>query len=303
MQHPDALSDQRYWQDLTTPNRADLEALGLNPLVVDDIVHGGQRTKIERYDEGVFFVFYVFSFADTELAELVATPVYIFVTPQKLYTIHHGDIALVRGAYAQWLLRGGEAQLKNGAVLHLVLDTIVDSYFPLMDDIGDYVENVELAVLMGSNANDLRTVLHLKRTLLELRRSVAPAREALNALLRGDLLPLDRATLMNIQDVYDHVLRTVDAIDLHRDMLASILDVHLSVQSNRLNNVMKVLTIASVILMVNALIAGIYGMNFAHMPELEWQYGYPLALGLMGLASIVVLLFFRWKGWLQRDDV
>ena len=101
----------------------------------------------------------------------------------------------------------------------------------------------------------------------------------------------------------NHVLRTVDAIDLHRDMLASILDVHLSVQSNKLNTVMKVLTIASVILMVNSLIAGIYGMNFAHMPELPWTYGYPFALGLMITASTVVLLYFRRKGWLRGDDI
>ena len=303
MQHPDAPAGRSYWQDLTTPNRTDLEALGLNTLVIDDILHGGQRTKIERYDEGVFFVFYTFAFGTSDLIELVSTPIYLFVTPQHLYTIHQGDSAIIRSAYSHWQSRGAGTQAKNGAVLHLVLDAIVDSYFPLIDELGAYVESVELAVLMGSNANDLRTVLHLKRTLLELRRYVAPAREALNALLRGDMIVLDKATTMQMQDVYDHVLRTVDAIDLHRDMLASILDVHLSVQSNRLNNVMKVLTIASVILMVNALIAGVYGMNFAHMPELQWQYGYPAALGLMGMASGVVLLFFRWKGWLARDDV
>ena len=145
--------------------------------------------------------------------------------------------------------------------------------------------------------------MHLKRTLLELRRYVAPAREALNALLRGDMLLLDQASIMKIQDVYDHVLRTVDAIDLHRDMLASILDVHLSVQSNKLNNVMKILTIASVILMVNSLIAGIYGMNFAHMPELAWGYGYAYAIGLMVMASSAVIVYFHRKGWLRGDEV
>ena len=295
--------DSSFWRDITTPNRADLEALAINELVIDDILHGGQRTKIERYEDGVFFVFYAFTFATQAGLELIPTPIYIFVTPQRLYTIHDGDIELIRLAYARWQRHVQQRHDSYGDVLHSVLDIIVDSYFPLIDEIGDYVEKVELAVLMDTNQNDLRTVLHLKRTLIELRRYVAPAREALNALLRGDMLDLNQSAIMQIQDVYDHVLRTVDAIDLHRDMLASILDVHLSVQSNKLNTVMKVLTITSVILMVNSLIAGIYGMNFAHMPELSWTYGYPVALGLMLTASTGVIVYFRRKGWLRGDDI
>lgn len=295
--------DSSFWRDITTPNRADLEALAINDLVIDDILHGGQRTKIERYADGVFFVFYAFRFATESDIELIPTPIYIFVTPTNLYTIHDGDIELIRIAHSRWQTHFALHSTSYGDVLHSVLDVIVDSYFPLIDDLGDYVEKVELAVLMDTNRNDLRTVLHLKRTLLELRRYVAPAREALNALLRGDMLPLDQASLMKIQDVYDHVLRTVDAIDLHRDMLASILDVHLSVQSNKLNNVMKVLTIASVVLMVNSLIAGIYGMNFAYMPELPWTYGYPFAIALMVVASTTIVFFFRRKGWLRGDDM
>lgn len=295
--------DSSFWRDITTPNRADLEALAINELVIDDILHGGQRTKIERYAEGVFFVFYTFTFAPEPDLELIPTPIYIFVTPTKLFTIHDGDIELIRVAHSRWLSHLDVRHEQYGDVLHSVLDIIVDSYFPLIDDIGDYVEKVELAILMDTSRNDLRNVLHLKRTLLELRRYVAPAREALNALLRGDMLPLDQTAIMKMQDVYDHVLRTVDAIDLHRDMLASILDVHLSVQSNKLNNVMKILTIASVVLMVNSLIAGIYGMNFAYMPELPWTYGYPFAIGLMVVASTTIVIFFRRKGWLRGDDM
>ena len=146
-------------------------------------------------------------------------------------------------------------------------------------------------------------MLQLKRTLLEFLRHVAPTREALNALLRGDLLALDIATTMQIQDVYDHVLRIIDGIDLHRDLLAAVLDVHLSVQSNRLNQVMKVLTIASIILMANSLIAGIYGMNFDVMPELRWRWGYPAVLGTMLLLSSLLFWFFRRRGWLSADDI
>ena len=173
----------------------------------------------------------------------------------------------------------------------------------LIDEIGDAVEELESLVLSGASPTQLRSVLQLKRTLLEFRRHVAPTREALNALLRGDLLTLDSATIMQIQDVYDHVLRVIDGIDLHRDLLAAVLDVHLSVQSNRLNQVMKVLTIASIILMANSLIAGIYGMNFDVMPELRWRWGYPAVLGTMLLLSSLLFWFFRRRGWLSADDI
>jgi len=185
----------------------------------------------------------------------------------------------------------------------MFLDTVVDSYFPMIDAIGDAVEELEMQVLSGASPAQLRNVLQLKRTLLEFRRHVAPTREALNALLRGDILAVERHTMMQIQDVYDHVLRVIDAIDLHRDLLTSILDVHLSVQSNRLNQVMKVLTIASIILMGNSLIAGIYGMNFAQMPELSWAFGYPATLLAMALLSVGMFVYFRRRGWLSNDEL
>ena len=292
-----------HWLDIADPQREVLTTLGLHPLVIEDIMYGGQRTKVEHYDGYLFFVFYAFAIdSDTKL-RMQMTPIYVCVSANAIITIHHGSIELIDISWHRWQVARHTKTLNQGILLHGVLDTVVDSYFPLIDEIGDGVEELEARVLSGASPAQLRHVLQVKRTLLEFRRHVAPTREALNALLRGDLLALDSATTMQMQDVYDHVLRIIDGIDLHRDLLAAVLDVHLSVQSNRLNQVMKVLTIASIILMANALIAGIYGMNFEGMPELHWRWGYPVAIVGMVLLSGLLFWFFRRRGWLSADDI
>ena len=239
--------DAPHWLDIADPQREVLTTLGLHPLVIEDIMHGGQRTKVEHYDGYLFFVFYAFAIESDVTLHMQTIPLYVCVSANAIITIHHGALELIDTSWHRWQVARQTHTLNQGTLLHGVLDTVVDSYFPLIDEIGDGVEELESRVLSGASPAQLRHVLQLKRTLLEFRRHVAPTREALNALLRGDLLTLDSATIMQIQDVYDHVLRIIDGIDLHRDLLAAVLDVHLSVQSNRLNQVMKVLTIASII--------------------------------------------------------
>lgn len=292
-----------HWLDIASPQRDVLTTLGLHPLVIEDIMHGGQRTKVEYYDGSLFFVFYAFAIESDTVLRMQTTPIYVCVSANAIITIHHGAMDLIDVSWQRWHGARHTQRVNQGVLLHGVLDTVVDSYFPLIDQIGDAVEDLEARVLSGASPAQLRSVLQLKRTLLEFRRHVAPTREALNAVLRGDLLAFDTATSMQIQDVYDHVLRVIDGIDLHRDLLAAVLDVHLSMQSNRLNQVMKVLTIASIILMANSLIAGIYGMNFDVMPELRWRWGYPAVLATMLLLSSLLFWFFRRRGWLRADDM
>jgi magnesium transporter len=292
-----------HWLDVAHPTRDTLVQLGLHPLVIEDIMHGGQRTKVEYYDAYLFFVFYAFALKNDTTLQLTSVPLYICVSNDHIITIHHGMQGTIDDAWRRWHAVVHTDAMAVADVLHMFLDTVVDSYFPMIDAIGDAVEELEMQVLSGASPAQLRNVLQLKRTLLEFRRHVAPTREALNALLRGDMLTVERHTMMQIQDVYDHVLRVIDAIDLHRDLLTSILDVHLSVQSNRLNQVMKVLTIASIILMGNSLIAGIYGMNFAQMPELSWAFGYPATLIAMALLSVGMFVYFRRRGWLSNDEL
>ncbi len=143
----------------------------------------------------------------------------------------------------------------------------------------------------------LRQVLHIKRRLLDLRRVVAPLRDVVNGLLRRDAPVVDEALLPYYQDLYDHLVRVLDNVDIAREMLAATLDANLSVTSNNLNVVVKRLTAFTVILMIPTLIAGIYGMNFAHMPELAWPYGYAFALGAMAVSMIVAYIYFKRHDW------
>jgi magnesium transporter len=175
---------------------------------------------------------------------------------------------------------------------------VVDGYFPLLDRLSDRIEELEDQILEGGKIRGtLRSILDLKRELLELRRTLSPQRDVANALLRRDLPLVDDASAPYFQDLYDHLVRVLDQLDLQRDLLASALEANLSVTSNNLNAVMKRLTAFTVILMVPTLIAGIYGMNFHFMPELSSPLGYPFALGAMAVAMIGAAIFFKRNDW------
>ena len=185
-----------------------------------------------------------------------------------------------------------------GALLYAILDAVVDGYFPLLDQLSDRIEELEDRILAGGQQSaTLRDILSLKRELLELRRNLSPQRDVANGLLRRELALVDDASAPYFQDLYDHLVRVLDQLDLQRDLLASALEAHLSVTSNNLNAIMKRLTAFTVVLMVPTLIAGIYGMNFHNMPELSWPVGYPLALGLMLVTMGGAALFFRARDW------
>jgi len=184
-----------------------------------------------------------------------------------------------------------------GQLLYSVLDAVVDGYFPLLDKMAEQIDTLEDRILEGGASDGLREVLTIKRELLELRRILAPQRDIANALLRRDVELIGDAEAPYYQDLYDHLLRVLDALDLYRDLVASALDANLSVTNNNLNAVMKRLTAFTVVLMVPTLIAGIYGMNFQYMPELRVHYGYFITLGLMALSIVGIGAYFKARDW------
>ncbi len=189
-------------------------------------------------------------------------------------------------------------ELSPGGLLYAVLDGVADGYFPLLDRLSDQIEALEERIVAGRQTADLlRDVLHVKRKLLELRRIVAPLRDVANALLRRDLEIVDEKLVPYFQDLYDHLVRVLDSVDLYRDLVAAALDANLAVQSNNLNVIVKRLTALTVLLMVPTLVAGIYGMNFRFMPELRWPLGYPAALAVMAASIIGLAIFFRSRDW------
>ena len=182
--------------------------------------------------------------------------------------------------------------------MYALVDAIVDHYFVVLEKIGDEVESLEEELVANPSPQTLQTIHKLKRELIFLRRSVWPLREVVGTLERGEVDFIQSKTTVFLRDVYDHTIQVIDMVETLRDMASGMLDVYLSSVSNRMNEVMKVLTIIATIFIPLTFIAGIYGMNFKYMPELEWRWSYPLLWLLMIGLFVTMLLFFRKKKWL-----
>jgi magnesium transporter len=301
----DALSDvlgkneATVWVDVADPTPAEIarlgEEFGFHPLSLEDTLRGGQRPKIEQYDGYQYIAFYGLETVD---GRPVPHQVSIFLGKHYLVTVHSSALRAIAETAARW--RANVASMGGrgaGFLLYSVLDALVDGYFPVLDDVGERAEALEEAIIQGQPAQQAE-ILQLRRDLLIIRRLAGPERDVLNVLIRRDPPMFDRQEIVYFQDVYDHLLRISDSVDIYRDVLSSVLDANLTMVSHTLNVVVKRLTAASIILMSIAVVAGIYGMNFVHMPELDWRFGYPFALGLMATVGLVEFAIFRRIGWL-----
>jgi magnesium transporter len=289
------------WLDIGDPTAADLELLktefDLHELAVEDLRKRRQRPKMDTYRAHHAIVTYeplpsVDPLRDFDLGEL-----HLFAGRGFLVSVHWGPSPVIESVRGRFRQRGTAVGANAGWLLYAVLDTAVDGYFPLLDGVSETIDSLEDRILEGhGNQVLLREVLGLKRQLLELR-VLGPMRDVVNQLLRREVEILDDEALPYYQDLYDHLVRALDSLDLYRDLTASTLDAYESVTTNNLNQVVKRLTAVTVLLMVPTLIAGIYGMNFFFMPELELAYGYPAVLIGMALTVIGLYVFFRRKGW------
>lgn len=304
---PDMISDIRsdpaatLWLDLIGPSAEDLALLrsefAFHPLALEDATRQHQRPKVDSYGDHYFVVFYRIDL-DQQTQHLLTTPIYLFIGMNYLVTVHAEPISQIQETLRRWQSPSSPLGQDVGSLVYALLDAIVDDYFPVIDQIADRADELEERIFEDFDESALQSIFQLKKDLLQLRRAVAPERDVLNIMLRRDIHVFDANDVTYLQDVYDHIVRTTDAIDTYRDLLSSALDSFLSMQSNRLNVTVKTLTVTSIILMSAALVAGIYGMNFDYMPELHWRYGYFFALGLMvAIAGGLIALFRRLK-WL-----
>jgi magnesium transporter len=268
--------------------------LKLTPLTVEDALNDEERPSLKETREYLFLT--VPSLEDSGIGED-----YVEV---GFFLFEHGLVTVITRpapSFEEWFDRWCEKAHNFGRhpayLLHAMMDAIVDNYFPMTDRLEDQVESLADMVFAGSGL-ELHEALALKRRLLEVRRRIAPVRDVINGLLRRDVDFIPRDIKPYFQDVYDHTLRIADIVDINRETLATLLDAHLAVISNNLNVVMRKMTVYATILMTMGLVAGIYGMNFRNMPEIEWPFGYPLALALMlGFGGLELWLFKR-KKWL-----
>jgi magnesium transporter len=288
------------WVDVEDPDEASIEVLGkefgFHPLALEDCLHGHQRPKIEQYESYFFLVAYGVT---VDQGDLVPHEMALFVAHNYLVTVRKAPRFDLSGCIKRWQAHPDLATQGGGFLLYILLDEIVDGYFDVMDWYEERTEDVEDRVFSASvDANAQTEIFRLKKELLEFRRSTAPLREVLDVMQRRQVDVVTTPLEPYYRDVYDHVLRATDFLDSIRDILSSALEANLSVISNRLNEIMKRLTSWASIILVPTLIAGIYGMNFRHMPELEWYLGYPFALGLMLLAGFLLFRSFKRRDWL-----
>ncbi len=288
------------WVDVENPSPEEFlilqEEFGFHHLAIEDCQHSHQRPKIEDFHGYYFIVLY--SAELTEDNELELNEVNIFLGTNYVVTAHRNPIkALARGEQL-WRNWTDIAEQGAGLLAYLMIDAVVDEYFPVLDNISDQMDDVEDALFSNNDTQDIESIFRLKKQLLQLRRTAAPLRDVFNILLRREQPVFSREVQYYFQNIFDHLIRVADQIDNLRDLLGSTMDVYLSIQSNRMNMVMKRLTALSTILMSAALVSGIYGMNFVRIPELQWHNGYFYALGLMATISIALLIFFRWIKWL-----
>ncbi|MBO9363295.1 MAG: magnesium/cobalt transporter CorA [Thermoflexus sp.] len=295
-----ARHDGFLWLDVCPPEEADhlwlREAFGFHPLALEDAFRARERPKVDAYLDHYFIAFYAVGY-ETENG-LSLHPLHVFAGLRYMVTIRSQPIPEVEQVIARWQDPERCRAPTPGSVVYDLLDAIVDAHFPVLDRIAEEVETLEERLFAGGDGRLVEAIFQTRKTLLELRRVVAPEREVINLLLRRELPVFRSEDMAYFQDLYDRLVRMIESIDLYRDMLSGALESYLSLQSNRLNEIVKVLTTASIILMANALVAGIYGMNFQYMPELEWPWGYPMALSMMAGISAGLALFFRRRGWL-----
>ncbi|MFT7623553.1 MAG: magnesium transporter [Myxococcota bacterium] len=280
------------------------ETFAIHPLAMEDIVNLHQRPKVEEYGDHLFVVLRLPHAGEVLTVEQIS----VYAGPGFVVTFqeYEGDcFEAVRERIRKQ--RGRIRGLGADYLMYGLVDAVADHYFPLLELYGDKLDALEDEILAGSSSSVMQRLLEVKRDLMRLRRSVWPLRDALRLLLTGGHEFVTEDTRLYLRDCYDHLVVAVDMLDNHREVDSNLVNVHLSVVSQRMNEIMKVLTIIATVFMPLGFVAGLYGMNFDreaspwNMPELAWSYGYPFALGVMATISALLMWFFYRKGWLSRD--
>jgi magnesium transporter len=292
--------DSNLWLHFDTPKEEEIrflqETLKIHDLTVDDIVHQNQRPKLDSFDDFVYLA--VHPLLRKERRQIEPSELDLLLGNSWIASVHYGglpgviDNSHLHDRIPLALGRGPDF------LLYTLLDLVVDAYFPLMDEIEDEIDALEDRLLAKGSAIDINRLVALKRSLVRIRRAVSPQREVFNQLTRHDFPFIRPECLVYFRDVYDHLIRIVEELDSLRDTLSSMMEIYLASNSNQLNMTMKRLTAWGTIFIVITAIAGIYGMNFRYMPELEWRYGYFAVLALMTVISLGLYFYFKKTGQL-----
>lgn len=273
------------------------EALGLHHLIVEDILNTRQMVKVDNYDDCLFLVVKKLRY-DEKLESITTEHVSIVLRNNTVLSFQEngGDIF---GGVREKIIEGRDNIRRFGAdfLCYELLDAVVDDYFGVIDQMGDITDDIEEEMIANPVKTTLQRIYFVKRELMFLRKTVYPLRELIGTLTGSRRGLLGDEVGIYMRDVYDHLIQIVDSIETYQDILSNMLDTYLSSISNRTNDTMKILTIFSTIFIPLTFLAGIYGMNFANIPELSWKYGYMFFWILSIVIAACMLLFFHKKKW------
>lgn len=270
----------------------------LHPLLLEDVVNTGQRPKIEEYEDHLFIVLKMFNF-DQANDEITVEQVSLILGANFVITFQEkeGDVfnpIRERLKKARGRIRGKGADY----LAYALIDAIVDSYFTILEEFGGNIESLQEELITAPRMENLQVLQRLKRDMLSFRKSVWPLREVINGLVKGEPKLIKEDINLYLRDVYDHTIQVMDTIESFREMLSAMLDIYLSSVGNKMNEVMKVLTIIATIFIPMTFMAGVYGMNFKYMPELAWRWSYPLFWLLIIIILLIMIALFRRRKWL-----
>lgn len=272
---------------------------GIHTLAQEDILNTDQRPKVDNFDQNIFIVLKMLSF-DSKKNEIITEQVSFILGSDFVISFQEGIKGDVFNPVRE-RIRGNKGRIRKAGSDYLtyrLLDAIIDNYFIILEILGESVELIEKELVKNPTTKTLQEVHHLKREMIFLRKAVWPLREVISNIQRSESSLIKETTKIYLRDVYDHTIQVMDTIESFRDMLSGMLEIYLSTMNNKLNQIMKVLTIIATIFMPPTFIVGIYGMNFKYLPELEWKYGYPAVMLFILIVSCGMLFYFKKKKWI-----
>jgi magnesium transporter len=303
-------SDGILWIDLDNPTEAEEETIlvslfGFHPLAIEDCQRARREEaphlpKVEDFGEYLFVIFNPIEtrFASDRLiehADITSVQLSAFITERVLVTHHYTPLEGI--CFADSLCKKNAHTMSRGPdfLFHLIIDKIVDDYAPLLESLDDEIDEIEAEVFGAASQRTMARILRIKKNIMTIRRVATYQREMLNRLSRGEFSLITHEEMIYYRNVYDHLVRMTDVADSYRDITSGLLDAYLSVTSNNLNQIMKVLTIISTIFLPMSVITGLFGMNFKYIPGGEWEYGFVGTIAIMALVAGLMLFAFRKK--------
>jgi magnesium transporter len=271
------------------------EHFGLHPLLIEDVV-ADQRPKSEEYENHLFFTMKVLH--RIEGMQIHYEQISFVMGPNFLISFQEKEGDLFEGFRGRIQQDVGKVRKKEvDYLLYRLIDINVDSYYTVLDKIGDIIDDIEEDAYENPSNRSFNTIQHLKKEIIFLRKALYPLREAVARIAKGESEYISDECMRYYADVYDHIAHLIDSLDTYKDLTAGLLDIHINAMNTKMNEVMKVLTVISTIFMPLTFIVGVYGMNFHFMPELSWKYGYAAVWGVMGAIFFGMLAFFKRKKW------